>query len=221
MGEIFDEQGDIGPTFAQGGHVQWEHVEPIEEVRAEGAVGDGSVQISIRSGNHADVHADRPAATDPLEFVLLQHAQQHDLGLGGEFADLVEEDGSAVGQLEATLASLQGSGERPFSWPNSSEAMNDDGIAAQFTATKARAERGDRLWIARAMSSLPVPVSPVISTVESVGATLDTCDRTVRSGGEVPTISSNMEVLPISSRSPTVNVVPPLSTIRRVGSRWS
>jgi len=100
------------------------------------------VQISIRSGNHADVHADRPAATDPLEFVLLQHAQQHDLGLGGEFADLVEEDGSAVGQLEATLASLQGSGERPFSWPNSSEAMNDDGIAAQFTATKARAERG-------------------------------------------------------------------------------
>src|SRR6266436_9518976 len=53
----------------------------------------------------------------------------------------------------------------PFSWPNSSEAMSDDGIAAQFTATKARAERGERLWMARAMSSLPVPVSPVISTV--------------------------------------------------------
>src|SRR5258705_7202344 len=34
MGEVFDEQGDIRPTFAQGGHVQGEHVEPIEEVRA-------------------------------------------------------------------------------------------------------------------------------------------------------------------------------------------
>src|SRR5262247_2425013 len=58
-------------------------------------------------------------------------------------------------------------------------------MAAQLTLTKARADRGDRLWIARATSSLPVPVSPVISTVESVGATLDTCDNTARRGGEV------------------------------------
>src|SRR5437867_9569683 len=71
MDEVFDEQGDIGPTFAQGGHLHWEHVEPIEEVRAEGAVGDGRLQISIRCGNHADVHADGPAATDTFELALL------------------------------------------------------------------------------------------------------------------------------------------------------
>ena len=100
-------RGTSDPTLAQGGHVQREHVEPIEEVRAEGAVGDGGLEIAIRCGNHANVHADGPAATDALEFALLQHAQQHDLGLGGEFADLVEEDRAAVGQLEATLASLQ------------------------------------------------------------------------------------------------------------------
>ena len=41
--------------------------------------------------------------------------------------------------------------------------------AAQFTLTKARPALCDRLWTARAMSSLPVPVSPVMSTVESVG----------------------------------------------------
>src|SRR6266704_527162 len=76
----------------------------------------------------------------------------------------------------------------------------DRQAALQVGVAKARAERGDRLWIARAMSSLPVPVSPVISTVESVGATLDTCDRTVRSRGETPTISSNIDVLSISSR---------------------
>ena len=56
--------------------------------------------------------------------------------------------------------------------------MREGGIAAQFTLMKARADRGDRLWIARATSSFPVPVSPVISTVESVGATLDTCAST-------------------------------------------
>ena len=75
------------------------------------------------------------------------------------------------------------------------------GVAAQLTLTKARAERRDRLWMARAMSSLPVPVSPVIRTVESVGATLATRARTACRAGDSPTISSNMEALSISSRS--------------------
>ena len=46
------------------------------------------------------------------------------------------------------------------------------GIAAQLTLTNARSARRERLWMARAMSSLPVPVSPAMSTVESVGATI-------------------------------------------------
>jgi non-heme chloroperoxidase len=59
--------------------------------------------------------------------------------------------------------------KEPFSWPNSSEAISDWEIAAQFTRMKARFERLDRLCIARAISSFPVPVSPKIKTVESVG----------------------------------------------------
>jgi hypothetical protein len=52
--------------------------------------------------------------------------------------------------------------------------MSDAGIAAQFTLMMGCAERRDALWIARAMSSLPIPVSPVTKTVEFVGATLAT-----------------------------------------------
>jgi hypothetical protein len=59
----------------------------------------------------------------------------------------------------------------PRTWPNSSLSMSDRGIAAQLTATKRFAARGERSWIARATSSLPVPVSPRTSTVASVGAT--------------------------------------------------
>ena len=65
--------------------------------------------------------------------------------------------------------------------------------AAQFTLTKARADLRDRLWTARAMSSLPVPVSPEMNTVESVGATLAIRERAVFSVFEEPTISSNIE----------------------------
>jgi hypothetical protein len=63
-------------------------------------------------------------------------------------------------------------------------------MAAQFTLTKAREERCECLWTARAISSLSVPVSPVIRTVESVGATLDTRESTARRAGEFPTIST-------------------------------
>ena len=49
--------------------------------------------------------------------------------------------------------------------------IDDGGIAAQFTPINALSARFDRLWIARAINSFPVPVSPRIRTVESEGAT--------------------------------------------------
>ena len=61
----------------------------------------------------------------------------------------------------------------PFSWPNSSLSSSSRLIAAQFTATNGRAApRGCGSWSACATSSLPVPISPRISTVRSVSATL-------------------------------------------------
>ncbi len=89
----------------------------------------------------------------------------------------------------------------PFSWPKSSEAISDTGRAAQLTATRARRARRERRWMARATSSLPVPVSPVISTVVSVAATLSTSARVSRRASEVPMISSNIERSSISWRS--------------------
>ena len=43
--------------------------------------------------------------------------------------------------------------------------MSSEGIAAQLTRIKAREDRGDRLWMALAINSFPVPVSPRINTV--------------------------------------------------------
>src|SRR5262245_30234726 len=106
MREVFDEEGDVRSPLAKGGHVEWKHVEAVEQVRSEGAVRHRGSQISICCGDHADIHSNRSAAADTREFAFLQDTQQHDLGLGGQLADLVEEDRSAVGQLEAALAAL-------------------------------------------------------------------------------------------------------------------
>src|SRR6266481_3242628 len=47
-------------------------------------------------------------------------------------------------------------------------------MAAQFTFTNGPPDRSLHLWMASAISSLPVPVSPWINTVASVGATTRT-----------------------------------------------
>src|SRR5882762_1948147 len=49
--------------------------------------------------------------------------------------------------------------------------------------------------IARAISSLPVPVSPWTRTVESVGATRSTCSSTDSRAGLLPMICSNLRGL--------------------------
>src|SRR5271156_1850267 len=95
--------------------------------------------------------------------------------------------------------------KEPFSWPNNSEAIKSRGMAAQFTLTKECEERRDRRWIARATSSLPVPVSPVISTVAAVGATFDTRESTFCKAPELPTISSHIDPLSISSGRATLS----------------
>ena len=87
----------------------------------------------------------------------------------------------------------------PFSWPNNSLSSSPRGMAAQFTFTKVWSRRALMLWMARAMSSLPVPVSPRIRTVESVGATMATCFRTFFSAALEPMISSKFCPLRISS----------------------
>ena len=58
----------------------------------------------------------------------------------------------------------------PFSCPNSSLSSSVSGSAAQLTVMNALPRRGERSWIARATSSLPVPDSPSTSTVELTGA---------------------------------------------------
>ena len=87
----------------------------------------------------------------------------------------------------------------PRSWPKSSEASKPSGSAAQLTLTRGRFARGEAAWIARAISSLPVPVSPVISTVAFVGATHATRSITSDNDAEAPMMPERNDLRPIST----------------------
>ena len=68
----------------------------------------------------------------------------------------------------------------PRSWPKSSLSISVAGMAAQLMATNGLSRRGERLWMARATSSLPVPDSPVMATLALAGATFSMSSNTRR-----------------------------------------
>jgi hypothetical protein len=59
----------------------------------------------------------------------------------------------------------------PCSCPNSSLSSSPSASAAQCSLTSGPAARGECSWMAAAISSLPVPLSPVMSTEARDGAT--------------------------------------------------
>ena len=80
----------------------------------------------------------------------------------------------------------------PLRWPKSSDSIRFSGIAPQLTVISGPPARGERLWSSWAMSSLPVPVSPVTRTLMSVPATLSTRLNTSIICGQAPMIWPNL-----------------------------
>ena len=147
-------------------------------------------QVAVRRRDDANIDANRLRAADPLDVAILQHAQKADLGVERQLADFVEEQRAAVGPLEPTLAGFRGAGEGA---PLVAEELRVDQLAgngAAIDADERPAGRSLRLWIARATTSLPVPVSPKISTGTSDRLTKSTRCMTGARPALSPTIVS-------------------------------
>ena len=128
---------------------------------------------------------------------LLEHAQQLDLHVERQVADLVEEDRRVVGELEPADLPRQRAGERAL--------LAAEQLAFDQRRRNRRAvdphhrrvpRRGPSAWMCVANSSLPVPVSPSSSTVESVAATCSICASTWRSAATLADDLGRAEPLP-------------------------
>ena len=109
--EVLDQQRDVLVALAQRRQVDGDHVEPVEEVLAEGALLHGFGQVGVGGGDDAHVGLARLDAAERHELLLLDHPQQLGLRVERDVADLVEEDGAAVGGLEQPLLVGHGAGE--------------------------------------------------------------------------------------------------------------
>jgi len=159
--------------------MQRKNVQPVIQVCAESILVNHRLEIAIGRRHEPNVRSDRSSASNPLEFLVLDCAEQFRLEFERHLADLIEKQRALVGQLEYSVSMCirpilcaEAPVNEPFSWPNNSLSRRLAGIAAQFTLMKLPFLRPLNSWIARATSSFPVPVSPSTRTVESVGATI-------------------------------------------------
>ncbi len=108
--EVIDERRDVvfAPPERRDGDA--DDVQAVEEVGPEPAFRHERVEVLVGRGDDADVGPERLVRAEPVELPVLEEAQELDLGLGGEVADLVEEDRAAGRGLE--LADLPFVGAR-------------------------------------------------------------------------------------------------------------
>ena len=171
---------------SRGGKIDWHHVEPVVEVLAEPAGVDLIEQVAVRGRDDPGVDLLGVVIADPLEFPFLEDAEQLDLELGRGAVDLVEKDRSRVRGLEPSGPVVHRAGERALDVPEElafQEALGESpAIDADVGARRSGAEVVDGV----AISSLPVPVSPTISTQAREGATWRVVRNTSRMAGLSP-----------------------------------
>ena len=111
--EMIDEERNIFQPLAQGGHFDRNDVEPVEEIFAKPAGGDGLGENHVGGGDDAAIGLDRVGAADALESAVLEHAQQLGLHPQRHLADFVEEESASLRQLEPAFLLAVGAGECP------------------------------------------------------------------------------------------------------------
>ena len=102
--EMPDQQRNVFRPLAQRRHADGKHVEPVVQVGAEFLLVHQRLQVAIGRRDQARIGAQRARRSQPLELALLQHAQQLRLQFQRHFADLVQEHGAVMRQLEAADA---------------------------------------------------------------------------------------------------------------------
>ncbi len=166
------QQRNVLPPLDQARQAQADHVQTIVEILSQCALLHARIEVVVRRGNDAHIHRNRFGRTDRTHDPLLQRPQQFRLQGQRHVADLVEEQGAADRRLKQSLVGADRTGERTL------------GVAEQFRLEQVLGHRRavDRLervhghadWhrgCALASNSLPVPESPVISTLASEAAT--------------------------------------------------
>src|SRR6202030_4654277 len=85
---------------AQRRQMQRTHVQAVAQITAEFFFFDATNQIAIGGGDQPHVHPDRLRASQALELLILQNAQQLGLQLQRNVSNLVEQQSALIRQFQ-------------------------------------------------------------------------------------------------------------------------
>ena len=180
--EELRQRNNVFPAFPQGREDDMDGVDAVVQVFAETAFPYQLFQVHVGGADKPDIHRDGLGAAHAHHAPALNHPQQLGLQVQRDIADFVQEECSAVGLFK--LAGVVCMGVRKGAFDVAEEFASV--MAPASTATIGFPLRRLWKWISRARTSLPVPFSPVMSTVASVGAILSMVLRMAAMGLELP-----------------------------------
>ena len=139
-------------------------IDAVIEILPEPSLSHHFAEVLVGGENQACPQRDEPVAAEPAELALLQNPQKLDLRAQAKFADFVEKQRTVARLLQIAFARTDGAGKSAFFVAEQLGFDQRFGDGAAADGDKGRSERVPRLWMALAISSLPVPLSPVTST---------------------------------------------------------
>ncbi len=159
--EETSQQRDVFFALAQRRKIDGNDVQPVEKIFAKFAFPHLLSQIHVGRGDDAHVHLNLVHAAQMHKLAVLQHAQNFALRVHAHGADFIQEKRSPVGDLKQAFLRSDRAGKRALSRARTEvDSSRSGGIEPVLTGTNGRSRRGEFRWMALAMSSLPVPLSP-------------------------------------------------------------
>src|ERR1700683_2393984 len=102
---------NVFTTLSQGWQLNRKYTQAKIQIAAEFAIFDHSGQVAMSRCDKPNIHLVSSTTAQAFEFLFLQYAQQFGLQLRRNIADLIQEERTFIGQLEAAKLLRDGSGE--------------------------------------------------------------------------------------------------------------
>ena len=109
---MLEQDGNLFFALAQRRNLHGEGVEAVVEILAQALVGESFGNVDVGRGQDADIDLDDGTAAQARELLILQHVQEFGLQKRRHFADFVEQNRSAIAQLELAGFGMGCAGER-------------------------------------------------------------------------------------------------------------
>src|SRR5262249_39796593 len=89
-------------------------IQAVEKIGAKFLLVNHGLEVAVGGRDQAGISAQRARASEPLELLILQDAQQLRLEIKRDLANLVQKYGAVIGQLKPSDALCDGASEGPF-----------------------------------------------------------------------------------------------------------